>query len=530
MKRTFIISSAILFLSIFVIQFSWSPILWSLVIVLPLFFIGVYDMIQKKHAIRRNFPLLGNFRYLLESIGPEINQYFIESNSSGVPFSREQRSLVYQRAKNQLDTLPFGTQHRVNEVGYEWVNHSLSPVQVDSKTMRVWIGGVDCKQPYHASILNISAMSYGALSKHAVLALNKGAKNSGFAHNTGEGGLTEHHLKNGGDLIWQIGTGYFGARTLDGQFDPDLFKEKASHANVKMIEIKLSQGAKPGHGGILPAAKVTKEIAEIRNVPLGKDVNSPPAHSTFSTPMGLLGFVKQLRDLSGGKPVGFKLCVGKRREFLAICKAMVETNILPDYIAVDGGEGGTGSAPLEFSNSLGAPLTEALIFVHNALIGFDLRTKIRIICSGKIVSGFDIVKNMAIGADLCYSARAMMLAIGCIQSLKCNKNTCPTGVATQDPHYMQALNIEDKAKRTSSFHESTVESVAEIIGAMGLNSTNELRPWHRVRRTDFTEIKNYSELFEFLEPGALLKAPYPEKWARAVKSAISTTFQHISIN
>ncbi len=512
---------------IVITQFIWSPIIWSLVLVIPLFLIGLYDMIQTKHAIRRNFPLIGNFRYLLEGIGPEINQYFIESNSSGVPFSRETRSLVYQRAKNQLDTLPFGTRHSVSEVGYEWVNHSLNPVKVDPKEMRVLIGGIDCKQPYNASILNISAMSYGALSKNAVLALNTGAFSGGFAQNTGEGGLTNHHLKKGGDLIWQIGTGYFGARTLEGDFDPDLFRKKAAHTNVKMIEIKLSQGAKPGHGGILPAAKVTKEIAEIRNVPLGEDVNSPPAHSAFSTPKELLAFVKQLRDLSEGKPIGFKLCVGKRREFLAICKAMVETGILPDYIAIDGGEGGTGSAPLEFSNSIGAPLTEALIFAHNALTGFDLRSKIRIISSGKIISGFDIVKNIAIGSDLCYSARGMMLAIGCIQSLKCNTNTCPTGVATQDPNYMQALNVKDKAKRTSTFHDSTVKSVAEIVGAMGLKNTRDLRPWHRVRRTDFTEIQNYSELFEYLEPGVLLKEPYPQKWERAVKSASSASFHTI---
>ncbi|MEM9340817.1 MAG: FMN-binding glutamate synthase family protein [Bacteroidota bacterium] len=524
MKRQFLISFLVIFALIALIQFIWSPILWSMVVVFPLFLIGLYDMIQRKHAIRRNFPLIGNFRYLLESIGPEINQYFVESNSSGVPFSRETRSLVYQRAKNQLDTLPFGTRHSVSEVGYEWVNHSLNPVKVEPETMRVLIGGPNCKQPYSASILNISAMSYGALSKNAVLALNSGASESGFAQNTGEGGLTHHHLENGGDLIWQIGTGYFGARTLEGKFDPDLFKKKVAHDCVKMIEIKLSQGAKPGHGGILPAAKVTQEIAKIRNVPLGKDVNSPPAHSAFSTPVELLAFVKQLRDLSDGKPIGFKLCVGKRREFLAICKAMVETGILPDYIAVDGAEGGTGSAPLEFSNSIGAPLTEALIFVHNALTGFDLRSRIRVICSGKIISGFDIVKNIAIGADLCYSARGMMLAIGCIQSLKCNTNTCPTGVATQDPHYMQALDIQDKAKRTSSFHDSTIESVAEIVGAMGLKTTGDLRPWHRVRRTDFTEIKNYSELFEYLEPGVLLKEPIPHQWERAVKSASSASF------
>ena len=526
MKKQFLICFAVIFMLIALIQLVWSPIIWSLIVVLPLFMIGLYDMVQKRHAIRRNFPLIGNFRYLLESIGPEINQYFIESNSSGVPFSRETRSLVYQRAKNQLDTLPFGTRQSVSEVGYEWVNHSLNPEKVEPKTMRVTIGGPDCLQPYNASILNISAMSYGALSKSAVLALNQGANHGFFAQNTGEGGLTNHHLQHGGDLIWQIGTGYFGARTLEGQFDPDLFKKKVSHTSVKMVEIKLSQGAKPGHGGILPAAKVTNEIAEIRNVPLGKDVNSPPAHSAFSTPNQLLTFVKQLRDLSAGKPIGFKLCIGKRREFLAICKAMVETGILPDYIVVDGGEGGTGSAPLEFSNSIGAPLTEALIFVHNALTGFDLRPKIRIICSGKIISGFDVVKNISIGADLCYSARGMMLAIGCIQSLKCNTNTCPTGVATQDPHYMQALNIRDKAKRTATFHGSTVESVAEMIGAMGLKSTHDLRPWHRVRRTGFTEIKNYSELFEYLEPGVLLREPYPEKWARAVVSASSASFGH----
>ncbi|MEM8565415.1 MAG: FMN-binding glutamate synthase family protein [Bacteroidota bacterium] len=527
MKKQFLLSSAIVILLVFFVQLIWPSFIWSLVIVIPLFLVGLYDMVQKKHAIRRNFPLVGNFRYILESIGPEINQYFIESNDSGTPFPRQSRSLVYQRAKNQLDTLPFGTQLNVSEVGYEWVNHSLSPKQVDPQTMRVLIGGKDCQQPYSASILNISAMSYGALSKNAVLALNKGAKNSGFAHNTGEGGLTNHHLKNGGDLIWQLGTGYFGARTLDGKFDPVLFKEKAFYDQVKMIEIKLSQGAKPGHGGILPAAKVTQEIAEIRNVPMGQDVNSPPAHSAFSTPKELLSFVKQLRDLSGGKPVGFKLCVGKRREFLAICKAMVETDILPDYIAVDGGEGGTGSAPLEFSNSIGAPLTEALVFVHNALTGFDLRNEIKVICSGKIISGFDLVKNIAIGADLCYSARGMMMAIGCIQSLKCNKNTCPTGVATQDPNYMQALDVADKAKRTASFHESTVESVAEIIGAMGLAHTSDLKPWHRVRRTDFTEVKNYSELFEFLEPGSLLQTPYPTKWKRAVESATSESFHRI---
>ncbi|MEM9001666.1 MAG: FMN-binding glutamate synthase family protein [Bacteroidota bacterium] len=527
MRREFIVISLLVIGVIIGIQFFWPPILWSFVLVAPLFFIGLKDMLQKRQTIKRNYPLIGNFRYLLEGIAPEINQYFIESNFSGVPFSRQSRSLVYQRAKKQLDTLPFGTQLDVYDVGYEWVNHSMEPIHPDPKTMRVTIGGPDCRQPYSASIMNISAMSYGSLSKNAVLALNKGAHLGGFAHNTGEGGITEYHLQNGGDLIWQIGTGYFGARTFDGNFDPKLFNQKSVIPNVKMIEIKLSQGAKPGHGGILPAQKVTAEISKIRNVPMGKDVNSPPAHSAFSTPLELLGFIQQLRDLSGGKPIGIKLCIGKRREFLAICKAMSEKGVAPDYIAVDGTEGGTGAAPLEFSNSIGAPLNEAIVFVHNALVGFNLRYKIKIICSGKIITGFDIVKNIAIGADLCYSARAMMLAIGCIQALKCNANTCPTGVATQDPRFMNGLHVEDKAKRTSSYHDGTVQSVAEIIGSMGLNSTNELRPWHRMRRTDFTEIKHYGEIYEYLKPGALLQEPLPKGWERAMMAATSTSFRHV---
>jgi len=494
---------------------------------MPLFLIGMRDVLQKKQAIKRNFPLVGNFRYILESIRPEISQYFIETNFSGVPFSRQSRSLVYQRAKKQLDTLPFGTQRNVYDVGYEWVNHSLNPKHPDPASLRVNIGGPDCKQPYNSSILNISAMSYGSLSKNAVMALNKGAQISNFAHNTGEGGLTEYHLKNGGDVIWQIGTGYFGARTLEGNFDKELFQEKSHNPNVKMIEIKLSQGAKPGHGGILPAAKVNEEISRIRNVPMGQDVNSPPGHSAFSTPMEMMGFIKKLRELSLGKPIGIKLCIGKRREFLAICKAMVESGTQPDYIAVDGTEGGTGAAPVEFSDSIGTPLNEALIFVHNALVGYNLRKNIKVICSGKIITGFDIVKNISIGADLCYSARGMMMAIGCIQALRCNANVCPTGVATQDPQLVKGLDVEDKAKRTASYHDGTIRSAAEIIGCMGLSSTTELRPWHRMRRTDFTEIKHYGEVYEFLKPGDLLIEELPKGWARAVNAASPHSFDHV---
>jgi len=524
MRKLFLIISFLLIASIAIVSLFWINILWSYVVVGPLLFIGISDIIQKKKAILKNFPLVGHFRYLLETIRPEIHQYFVESNSDGVPFSREMRSLVYQRAKKQLDTLPFGTQRNVYEDGYEWLNHSLQPTHVDPESLRVLIGGPDCKQPYSASILNVSAMSYGALSKNAIQALNSGAMMGGFAHNTGEGGLSQHHLKYDGDLIWQIGTGYFGARTADGKFDADLFKEKSGIENVKMVEIKLSQGAKPGHGGILPVAKITKEIAEIRNVGFDKDVISPPAHSAFSTPMEMIAFIGHLRELSGGKPIGIKMCIGKRREFLSICKAMVKSGICPDYIVIDGGEGGTGAAPLEFSNRLGAPLTEALIFARNALVGFSLKDKVKLISSAKIVSGFDIIKNIAIGADLCNSARAMMMALGCIQAVQCNTNHCPTGVATQNSSLAAGLVVSDKSKRVMSYHHETIKSVAEIIGAMGLSKISDVRYWHRVRRTDATEIKHYGEIYEFLKDGDLLKPDLPKSFERAVKSASPDSF------
>ncbi len=490
--------------------------------------LGVMDTLQRRHTIRRNFPVIGHFRYLFEAIRPEINQYFVESNSDGVPFSREQRSLVYQRAKKELDTLPFGTQMNVYEIGYEWANHSLVPKHVDTTKMRVHFGGKECKQPYSGSVFNVSAMSYGSLSKNAVLALNGGAKIGGFAHNTGEGGLTPYHLGPGGDLIWQVGTGYFSCRDAEGKFCPSRFQERSQLPNVKMIELKLSQGAKPSHGGILPAAKVTAEIAAIRGVEVGKTVLSPPAHSTFSTPIGLLEFVAKLRELSGGKPVGFKLCIGKRREFMAIAKAMKETGILPDFITVDGGEGGTGAAPLEFSNSLGFPLKDALVFVHSVLTGMDLRSQIRLVAAGKNLSGFDLVSRFALGADACGSARAMMMALGCIQALRCNSNACPTGVATQDPELVAGLDVGRKTQRVANFHMETVRSAAEIIGAMGLGHPSEVRPWHLQRRVTLTGSKHYGELYPFLKPGDLLRSDLPDEYARAYRAATHESFGAVS--
>ncbi len=528
MRKFFVYFCLVYLLSCFLAYFLWPPYLWSLLVVAPILLMGAYDYVQERHAIRRNFPFLGRFRYWFESIRPEIHQYFVETNSEGRPINREERSIVYQRAKNVLDTLPFGTQKDVYVGGYEWINHSLMPTHVEESSLRVLVGGSACTQPYNASILNISAMSYGSLSANAVRALNGGAKDGGFAHNTGEGAITPYHLESGGDLIWQIGTGYFGCRTHDGVFCDSMFAENAKRPEVKMIEIKISQGAKPSHGGILPAQKVTPEIAEIRGVPQGVDVLSPPTHAAFSTPIELLEFVARLRDLSGGKPVGFKLCVGKRREFLAICKAMRHTGITPDFISVDGGEGGTGAAPLEFSNYIGAPGIEGLIFVHNALVGFSLRDEVKIINMGGVIAGFGVVKRLALGADIVCSARAMMLAIGCIQALKCNTNACPTGVATQDPDLVAGLVVSDKRKRVGMYHKLTVGSVAEMIGAMGVRETAELRPWHIMRRIDRTQIKHYGELYEYFHGGELVGEDPPLSYARALHAASAETFRHVS--
>jgi len=512
-RKQFVVLSVAVPLATIVIAQFWPPFLWAFIIILPLIAVGIADMQQCKRTILRLYPVVGHLRFFFESIRPEIQQYFVETNTNGQPVSREYRSLVYQRAKGQRDTRPFGTQFDVYENGYEWINHSLGAKTAHEKNPRVRFGEGQCSQPYDASPLNISAMSYGALSKNAIMALNKGAQMGGFAHNTGEGSISPYHLEHGGDLIWQIGTGYFGCRNDDGGFDEALFAKNAAKDVVKMIEIKLSQGAKPGHGGILPAAKVTQEIADIRNVPVGKSVISPPAHSAFDSPIGLLEFVSKLRKLSNGKPVGFKLCIGKRSEFLAICKAMLETGITPDFITIDGSEGGTGAAPLEFTNSVGTPLRDALLFVDNALIGTGLRSKIRLIASGKAMSAFDILRLLALGADTVNAARAMMFALGCIQARHCNEDNCPTGIATQDPARSDQLDIGDKSERVKNYHEATIHNMMELVAAAGLTHLDELQPWHISRRLSAKEVSNYSKVYPHIKKGCLLSDDeIPERW------------------
>lgn len=496
---------------------------WALLIAGGVTAIGMYDLIQTKHTVLRIYPVIGHLRFLFESIRPEIQQYFVESNVSGRPINREFRSLVYQRAKQQRDTRPFGTQFDVYRSGYEWINHSLNPVEIENKNPRVTFGGPQCLKPYQASPLNISAMSYGALSKHAIMALNKGAMLGGFSHNTGEGGLTPYHLKYGGDIVWQIGTGYFGCRDEQGQFDEVLFAEKAQLSHVKMIEIKLSQGAKPGHGGILPASKLTKEISKIRHVPMGQDVVSPPSHTEFDSPVGLLQFVAKLRKLSGGKPIGFKLCIGSQSEFLGICKAMLETQIVPDFITVDGAEGGTGAAPIEFTNSVGTPLRDSVIFVHNALVGVGLRQQIRVIASGKILSAFHMARILALGADTVNCARGMMLALGCIQSRSCNTDKCPTGIATQNPARYKSLDINDKGQRVANYHRATIDALMHLIGACGIQDIDELDRHHICRRINDTETTSYQQLYPTIEDGCLADDDnIPSSWQTHWRNAFTT--------
>lgn len=525
MRRLFFVVSAAL-LGFVGIMTIWFPAMaWSLVVLAPLMALGLHNAFQTKKAILRNFPVLGSLRYFFEAIRPEIQQYFVENDIDGAPVPRNTRSVVYQRAKVQTDTFPFGTQKDVYSQGYEWVPHSLQPQKVHDDNLRIQIGGPLCKQPYSASIFNISAMSYGALSKNAVMSLNGGARLGGFYHNTGEGGLSPYHLAEGGDVVWQIGTGYFGCRTPDGNFSPEDFRERANHPNVKMIEIKLSQGAKPSHGGILPAAKITPEIVAIRKVELGKDVISPPAHRKFSSPRGLLQFIAELRELSGGKPIGFKLCVGQPAEFIAICKAMVETGILPDFITVDGGEGGTGAAPLEFSDSVGAPLEEGLTFVDDVLTGFDLRKHIRIIASGKVMTAFHLFSRMALGADLCNSARGMMLALGCIQARKCHTNNCPTGVATSDPKLVAGLVVTDKRARVYNYHRNTVHAFAELLGAAGFHAPSEISREDVNRRTTANSVQTYADLFPPIEAGCFVNGRIPERFRAMVEAASGETFR-----
>lgn len=467
--------------------------------------IGLFDLLQKRHAVRRNYPILGNIRYLVETIRPEIRQYLLEADSDALPFSRAQRSLVYSRAKNQVSDKPFGTLIDVYASGFEFIGHSMRPAPLaDPASFRITIGGPQCSQPYSASIFNISAMSFGSLSANAIRALNQGAKLGNFHHDTGEGSISPYHREHGGDLVWELGSGYFGCRTSDGRFDPQAFAAQARSPQVRMIEVKMSQGAKPGHGGILPKHKVTQEIAETRGVPLGEDCISPSRHSAFSTPIEMMQFIAQLRELSGGKPVGFKLCLGHPWEFMGIAKAMLQTGILPDFIVIDGKEGGTGAAPVEFTDHIGVPLREGLLFVHNTLVGLNLRDKIKLGASGKIVSAFDIASVLAIGADWANAARGFMFAIGCIQSQSCHTNKCPTGVATQDPLRQRALVVPDKAERVLNFHRNTLHALAEMLAAAGLDHPSQLEAKHLVRRISATEIKLFSQMHVFLKPGELL--------------------------
>ena len=511
------------------IEMAAAPATLSL-LVLPLMifagltWLGVHDMRQKKSSILRNYPVSGHLRFLLEELRPKVRQYFFEGEKDGRPFARDRRSLVYQRAKGQLDKRPFGTEFDVYESNYEWISHSLAPTKVASHDFRTMIGGPDCKRPYSASVLNISAMSFGALSANAIRALNKGAKMGGFAHDTGEGGVSPYHKENGGDTIWEIGSGYFGCRDADGNFSAENFVKTASLDQVKMIEIKLSQGAKPGHGGVLPAAKISQEIADIRGVPLGRDCVSPAAHPEFSNPLELLAFVARLRELSGGKPVGFKLCIGHAHEFLAIVKAMLETGITPDFIVVDGKEGGTGAAPSEFIDHLGMPLREGLTFVNYALVGAGLRGKIKIGASGMIISAFDIARTMALGADWVNAARAFMFAVGCIQSQTCHTDKCPVGVATQDKDRQKALNVPDKATRVKQFHEKTLEALAEVVAGTGLKHPSDFKPFHFHKRISPSKVTTFTNLYPPLEEGELIRGTQDVRYRKPWEIAQAETF------
>lgn len=505
MRKIFIVSSIFILAIISLIVYSFPGTAWLFIIFLPIILLGVYDMIQPRHAILRNFPIVGHFRYMLESISPEIRQYFVETNTNGRPFSRLQRNYVYKRAKKTLETHPFGTELDVYQPGYYWFAHSMYPKESLEKPPRIKYGGKECTQPYYASVLNVSAMSFGALGKNAVLALSTGAKMGNFYVNTGEGGLSHYHLNGGADLVWQIGTAYFGCRNLEGEFSEDLFREKSVHPNVKMIEIKISQGAKPGLGGLLPAEKNTEEIAKIRGLIPHKMVHSPPAHKEFSNAEGLLHFVRKLRILSGGKPVGFKMCFGSRQEFLSVCEAMVSTGILPDFITVEGGEGGTGAAPIEFSDNVGMPLNDALIFVEDTLNGYGLRKDIKLIASGKVLSGFDIMRTMCAGADGCNAARSMLFAIGCIQALLCDTNNCPTGITTQREDLQKGLVVSDKAERVKNYHEETVNSAMSLLTAAGLDELKDLNRSYVYKRVDEYHAYPMSHIFPDVEYGSYLK-------------------------
>lgn len=518
----------------------WPTGLWSLFILGPLVAIGIHDVIQRENTVLRNFPVLGHGRHLMEMVRPEIQQYFIETSISPHPIAREMRAVVYQRAGGDLETKPFGTERDVYRVGYEWIAHTLAATQRDdSRTQEekndgmfcddgqptIRVGGSDCSKPYDSSLLNISALSFGALSPTAIRALNRGAQSGGFAHNTGEGGISPYHLEPGGDLIWQVGSGYFGCRAKDGSFDAEKYRDTVAAESVRMVELKLSQGAKPGHGGVLPGKKVSQEIADIRGVPVGETVVSPPVHSAFQTPIQMMHFIAQLRELADGRPVGFKICIGKRHEFLAICKAMLETGIKPDFITVDGGEGGTGAAPIEFSNSVGMPAHDAWVFAHNALVGSGVRDGITMFASGKIMTGFDMVRALAMGADACNSARGMMFSLGCIQALRCDTDSCPTGIATQNPALYHGLDPTDKAERVRRYHARTIESLLELLQAIGAETPSDVCPEMIFRRVDETRVRTLGNLYEFLQPGQLAGDDVPPLWRSDWERALAATFK-----
>lgn len=494
---------------------------WWVLPVLALF--GALDL-ASNHNVLRNYPILGHLRYMMEFVRPELRQYFFESETSGRPFNREQRQVINARADGKSDTSPFGTRRDIEDAGYDFVQHSMAPKDVAGRYKRIMIGGPQCSQPYDSSRLNISAMSFGSLSGNAVLAMNKGAKLGGFAQDTGEGAISPYHREHGGDIIWEIASGYFGCRNKDGSFNADQFEDKACTEQVKMIEIKLSQGAKPGHGGLLPGSKVNQEIAETREIEVGEDCLSPASHPEFDTPVGLMQFVAKLRKLCGGKPVGFKLCLGKQYEFMAVCKAMLETGIQPDFITVDGAEGGTGAAPTEFEDFIGTYINEALPFVHNCLVGIGKRDEIVVIASGKVAMGFDMVEKIALGADMCNAARPFMFSVGCIQALRCHTNTCPTGVTTQNPARTRSLDVAVKALRVRNYHDATLKSFLDIIGAMGIDSPDRLKPEHIYHRPEHGPAETYRAIHPAVAGGDFLADQIPESYAADWSRANAQSF------
>jgi glutamate synthase domain-containing protein 2 len=526
MRHQFLLSIIPIHAAIFALGY-YLHHLWyyAYIVSIPLTLLGLRDVFfQKKHTILSNYPVLGHFRYLLEEIRPEIQQYFIERFNDGKPFSREQRSVIYQRAKGALDTSAFGTQLDVYQTGAEWLEHSLNVTDEMQLKDRVMVGNDQCKKPYSCSRFNISAMSYGSLSKNAVMALNKGAHLGDFYHNTGEGGISPYHEKYGADLVWQIGTAYFGCRNSDGTFNEEMFAKKAQQEQVKMIELKMSQGAKPGHGGMLPASKVNAEVAAIRAVEVGKDVNSPPKHSAFNTPREMMKFIQKLRELSGGKPVGFKLCLGRYQEFMSLIKAMKEEDIYPDFITIDGSEGGTGAAPREFSNYLGTPLNDALNFIHNTLKATGIRHKMKLIASGKIFDAFSMTIKFSLGADICNSARGMMFAIGCIQALRCNSNNCPAGVATQDPKLYKLLDVTDKGERVARYHARTIQELHHMLAAAGVSKLSELNKEHIKRRVGPGKIVSYNDIFPNMETDDLINGHGIERYQHMWNEASADQF------